>query len=664
GLCWLFYVAAQEVEQRAVRRQLRIFAGGVVLLASVAVVLYLTQRTLPFWNNERGFGPFPDRDQTADLLGITAVVILACGQDDLRQKRKQWLFWFFGLAIIIAAIVLNSSRAGVLLLLVGSLLWLGFFVLRSGSTTRIVIGATVLLVLLALLLLFGGQTLERFGLHAGAGANLPSEVRWLVFQDALELIRASPWCGIGLGNFQPVFAMFRNASLGQARALHPESDWLWLTAEIGWLGVALVVAGAVVLGWRVFPFGEGTNQRFRVAALIAGLLFALHGFVDVSGHRIGTAFVGIFLFGLALRRPRGLRTSGTIPIVFRAAGAVLLLIGLTWTVAAQRRWEMPGGIGVENEKQRAAAANVGRNYEETIARATRALDWAPLDWQLYFLRALGKVGAEHSASEALADFRRARFLEPNSFDVPYQEGLAWITREPSLAATAWGEALRRAGPQRPELYGRMLASSLDPALSLKLEELGTLHPDLALIFFERASQESFPLAMRRLLEHDGSLENFAPAEKSRLFELWAERGDVAQLISAIESLPGWLPLAWRGMAKARAAEGNFNAAIELVRQFGEKPAVPAVRGGASLEQLEKALSVAPNDYATGFELYQRQTEDGRLDDALVTLRRFTTQAGAPSYFHFLEAETWAAKENWERAWAAWQQFDTAGKKRS
>ena len=35
-----------------------------------------------------------------------------------------------------------------------------------------------------------------------------------------------------------------------------------------------------------------------------------------------------------------------------------------------------------------------------------------------------------------------------------------MTRIRLLAITAWREALRRAGPERPELYGRMLSDAL------------------------------------------------------------------------------------------------------------------------------------------------------------------------------------------------------------
>src|SRR6266850_4004308 len=158
GLSWLYYVSTLDLEVREVRQQLRRFVAGVVLLAALCITLHSAHTTLPFWHNQRGFGPFPNRNQTANLFGLTAVVILACGQDDIRHNRKRWIAWLLGLAIIIAAIVLDFSRAGV-------------------------------------------------------GAEMTADLRWAIFRDALQLIRASPWCGIGLGNFDAIFAMFRDASL-------------------------------------------------------------------------------------------------------------------------------------------------------------------------------------------------------------------------------------------------------------------------------------------------------------------------------------------------------------------------------------------------------------------------------------------------------------------
>jgi tetratricopeptide (TPR) repeat protein len=661
GLSWLYYVSTLELDLRDVRTQLRFFAFGVASLAALCIILRSVHTALPFWHNERGFGPFPNRNQTANLFGLTAVVILACGQEDIRKGRKRWILWLAALAVIIAGIVLDFSRAGVLLLVAGSGLWLGVFALRKGSAARIALGVSLLLVLLTAMLLFGGQTLERFNLRAG-DTGVATDLRWAIFRDALQLIRASPWCGIGLGNFNEVFAVFRDASLSSARTIHPESDWFWLCVEAGWPIILLTIGGVVFFVWRVFPLREGTNQRFRVATLIAALLFALHGIIDVSGHRVGTAFAALFLLGLAVRRPADLRASFAVPIVFRAIGLALVIAGSAWLYATRYEKPLPGAIGAENEMRLATAANRGRNFAETIQRTNRALEWAPLRWQLYFLRALGKVGARLPVAEAIDDFRRARFLEPNVYEVPFEEGNVWVgANQPALALTAWREALRRAGPQRAEVYGRMLAVARQssPRVHEGLEEFGMTRHDLALIYLEHSGGAPFMSALGRFLEHDPALQTLTPEEKITFFKHWAERGDAAELVRAVEQHPEWMSSAWRGVAKYRASQKDFRAAYELTRRHGDAPALPPAAQGSSIDQLRQALHAAPDNFGIGFQLYTEQMKQGLVDEALVTVRHFTELPKCPPYFHFLEAEAWAAKENWERAWKAREKYQAA-----
>ena len=659
GLGWLYYVCGQEVEIRAARRQLRIFAVGVILLAALAIILYRAHTTLPFWHNQRGFGPFPNRNQTANLLSLTSIIILACGHDDIRRHKKGWIFWLIGFAIVLAAVVLNFSRAGIALLIAGCGLWLAVLLVRKGSKGRIAVGASALLILLTALLIFGGQTLERFNLRGGENI-VSSDFRWLIFRDAFALVQASPWCGIGLGNFEPVFAIFRDASIGQNRALHPESDWLWACAEMGWPAIVLVLSGAAILLRRCFPFVEGTNQWFRIGALIAALLFGLHGLFDVGAHRVGTAFAGIFLFGMALRRPLPRPASVMLLTFFRIAGFLLFLVGAAWLVSTYRSVALPGGIGVDQERHLAAMANVGRQSNETIQHSTRGLAWAPLDWQLYFLRALGEVGTKRQMSDALDDFRRARFLEPNAFEVAYQEGVAWMMREPLLALTAWREALRRAGPERPELYSRMLSiPQANPVVRQMLEDFGSMQPDLALTFLERSSGEQFASAIKGFVERDPSLRTMKSEQRAQLFALWSERGDVADLKRFIDQQPEFLGLAWLGVAKARASQSDFRGALELAKQFGNRPTLPNAATGSSIEQLQNEVHASANNYGAGFTLFQAQTQQSKIDDALITVRRFTSQKDVPPYFHFLESEAWLAKGDAERAWVARQKFDSS-----
>ena len=109
GLSWLYYVSTLDVELRDVRTQMRTFAFGIACLTALCIALRAGHTALPFWHNERGFGPFPNRNQTANLFGITAIIVLACGQEDIRHGRKRWILWLVALAVIVVGIILDSS---------------------------------------------------------------------------------------------------------------------------------------------------------------------------------------------------------------------------------------------------------------------------------------------------------------------------------------------------------------------------------------------------------------------------------------------------------------------------------------------------------------------------------------------------------------------------
>ena len=660
GLSWLYVVSTQDLELRDARFQLRLFTGGIALLATTCIVFYLARTTLPFWHNERNFGPFPNRNQTGDLFGLTAVMILACGQDDLRRGRKRWIVWILGLVLVVTAIVLNFSRSGIGVLVAGSAFWLGAFAFRQRSPLRLALGVSFLILLLTALLLFGEQIFERFHLRDFGSAAISTDFRWRIFHDTFRLIRNSPWCGIGFGNFESIFAIFRDASLSDRRALHPESDWLWLWTELGWLAVVLAIVGIALFVSRVFPLRQGTNQGYRLAALIAALLFAIHGIVDVSGHRVGTAFAALFLLGLARHRPLSLKTSQWVSILFRVLGLILLAAGLSLVVAARSENLLPGSVGVSSAKQLSAVADREGNFSEISALTTRALRWAPLDWQLYSARAIAEVELKQMTNAA-DDFRRARFLEPIAYEVPLTEGNAWLPYRPVLAVTAWREALRRAGPLRPGVYTSMLsdASLRSPEVSPILEAIGLNEHDLALPYLNRVSDASFNRALAQLLRNDPNLQSFSETEKLALFAVWSERGDPEEISRAIEQHPDWLRYAWLGMAKYKASKNDFRAGYGLTQRYGEPVALPRVATNFSLQDLEKRFAAAPSNHGVGYELYRAQMQNGRVDDALLTARHFSEQPNSPAYFHFLEAQCWAEKQNWERAWNAWQAFQIA-----
>jgi len=661
ALAWLYVVATQEVELRTARFEMRAFAAGIVALAALAIASHFAHAGPPIWINQRGFGPFPNRNQTANLFGIASVIVLAAGHDDLRNGRKRWIFWAAGYAIIVAGIILNFSRAGIVLVVAATALWVAAISLRGGSASRIAIAASVILILLAGILIAGGQTLERFHLHGGGGTGISTDFRWLIFRDTLQLIRSSPWCGIGLGNFEPVFAIFRDVSVGDTRALHPESDWLWLWSEMGLPAVILVLLGFALLARFVLPLNRGSNQRFRTACFIGALLCLFHGLVDVSGHRVGTAYAALFLFGLALHRPFRFAPSSAAPWIFRALGVAFIAIGVTWTVAAKNKLLLPGSIGATNARHAASLANHGRDFNRSIQLTTRALEWAPLDWQIYFVRALAEFGKGSTAPAALADFRRARFLEPNAYELPFEEGKVWLSSRPTLAVTAWREALRRAGTHRAEIYDSMLslATMKTRDALANVAALSLRHHDLFIVTLRRVSGTAFDETFTKFREYDPSLQTLTDRERHELFHLWSERGDRSKLEELVASQPDLISFAWPAIATLRARSGDFEGASKLFRDHHASITLPPLPGGGDILQLERAVANEPRNYAAGFALYQLQVQRGDLDGAIATARHFTSLGDVPAYFNFLEGESWWAKENWERAWSAYSRFLSA-----
>jgi len=408
---------------------------------------------------------------------------------------------------------------------------------------------------------------------------------------------------------------------------------------------------------------EGTNQRLRYATLVGGLLFLLHGFVDVSGHRFGTFLAGTLLLGLAQFRPLPSPPRRWPPFLFRFVGLLLGVVSLAWFFGFRSALPVPGRLGVENVKQAATVANRGHRFSEAISLVDQGLEWAPLDWQLYFLRAVARIGTREFPARALDDFRRARFLEPDAYQLPFEEGKAWLGWQPILAITAWREALQRRGAEEAGIYALMLtdAANYDAKVHAALLEFAVNRPGLTINYLEAANQRQFEEALHDLLATDSELLQFSAKQKTRLFELWSNHDPLDELLRAVQTHPEWLEFAWPGVARYHAGRREFEEAWQLVRRYTQPPSLPGNAAGESMAELKKEFYAVPGDYAAGYALYRAQMDSGKIDDALATARHFTARPDAPAYFHYLEAEAWAGKQDWERAWRSWQDYKLASK---
>lgn len=206
-----------------------------------------------------------------------------------------------------------------------------------------------------------------------------------------------------------------------------------------------------------------------------------------------------------------------------------------------------------------------------------------------------------------------------------------------------------------------LALEYDTRVPAGLADFAVGNPSLTITYLENAGGK-FHEAIPVILARDPNLSEFNRAQKLRLFALWSQRDPLDDLVQAVAAHPEWSEFAWPGLARWHAAHQEWPAAWELVRQNAAPPPLPADTSAPPLPQLERQFYANPLDPAVGFALYRAQIAAGHTDDALATLRHFTARSDAPAYFYYLQAQTWAAKGNYERAWHSWQDYQQEGER--
>lgn len=650
---WAYYLFAFPWERNTRRQALRTFAKGVLLLAALALAAHFAGWKIPFWppvlNLHRGFGFFPNRNQTAGLLALSGVIIVAVGYQKLRERRLKAVGWYLGLALILTALVLAYSRAGIGLFFGGTALW----IFASSAASRSPRAITTSLVALVLLLLvsarFGSETFRRF-------ESTGPDFRVLLQRDALSLSLKQALLGVGLGNFEPMFALHRDASRKENRAIHPENDWLWLAIEMGWLLPASFLVALAFWVRRSFrPFSKW-GSTVELAAFIYGLGFLVHGLIDVSGHRLGALWPALFVMSTTVRLKPATDASPWIRPVFRIVGCLLILVSGCWfgSIAGGASFPTSAALG-RFRAQAKATATVGA-AAETIEYLNAARRIAPLDWTLYYERG----GAEATAglvSDAIRNFQISRYLQGSLARPCIEEGNIWAALdEPEYALEAWSEGARRSEDKRPVYREIMRAAATLPAFPASIDGWARLDTERLLAFLEVAPSETVAAEIDHLLENDPGLAALSPDQLASLFQIWANKGDREQLAQAIQIRPDWQKQAWRFLAEYYAAQNDFQAAYETVRRFASPPLLPKVELHGTRRELETQFLLAPDDLTKGLSLFTAQIQEEKTDDALETLRRMQRMPHAPSYLWFLEARSHARREDWENAWKAWSGF--------
>ncbi|MBI2926902.1 MAG: O-antigen ligase family protein [Verrucomicrobia bacterium] len=684
GVLWAGYLFTRRWRTRR-RVLLAVYCAGVLGLTVLALVFESTGVRFDLWQPYRTtFGFFPNRNQTGNLIALAGLGMLALAFYAFDRKEKAGWFWATAYVISLVAVVVNGSRAGVAMFFLGSLVWVLWVTWQARRKRKLGLGLSAVLLLLASFLLFGGRTLERFIGRPDQEVDLTAEARLKIHADALTLLKEVSWHGIGLGNFLPVFAQYRVASAGEERNVHPESDWFWVGIELGWLAPVLVLAAIIYWLRKHWPSRADPNFYLLAAIVVGTVLFAAHGLVDVSGHRMGTLWPALFLASL-LRREGGRseepaavgtdsreslassnsnrreripsRSARWVSRLYQGSALLLGAVATAWLASALGANLFPNSASLDRVRRNLVRAQGTRNFDFTIHLANQGLRFAPLDWELYFYRGLAQAFIAQDGEAVLLDFSRARFLEPNLAQIPFEEGVVWLTREPRLTVAAWNEALRRAVGNKPALYRQMLAEAADtPEIRDDLRAFALDSLELLMIFLAQATPQEVAIEVERLLLEHPTLKALTKDQQKTFFTAWARHGNHASLEEKFAANPEWLDAGWLAYAQVLAARKNFQAACELVSRFAVTPPLPTVVKQKPLPELKRDLLLTTNDFVTGFAVYQAHATAGETADALATLRKLTVVPRCPKYFFYLQAQLEMQSAAWENAWRAWRKF--------
>ena len=619
-------------------------------------------------------GPYANRNHFSCLMAMTALLCLAAAYELQRRKNRLWMIYALGVVPAFAVTLLNTSRAGLVLFFLGTMLWFLTSSMRSSGSSgnrkaarvavRLAVTISLMFVLIAGVVLFGRPILQRFGAEdLGVAETLANDSRLSVYAEAAPLAADQPMTGLGLGNFGAVFALVHQLPNAYTRYRHPESDWLWFLCEAGWPATfAMLLGVGLIIGWmepwQASNHKKGRRERrLRRAAGLAFLLSIGHGLIDTPNHDLPQLLLVVLLGALALRPSRMNRAKGiSAPWLFRAAGAGALLASGVW-FATTAGMATPFGMSRSEQDIRKARSLLEKGQASgAFDHANRAIAVAPANWEPYFLRAQAALKLGHPDNEAMADFGRARYLEPHVTQICMAEAATWLIYSPANALPAWREALQRDPPLSIYLY-RVMLDSLGPHPELRpaVQDLAN-KPGLLVIYLSTATGPEIGQTLQLILQRYPALEGMTGSERQLVVNRWQSSGDKAQLAAFLSSHPALEPDTWQTRAQMLADEGKFEAAFRLLQQYVHPPMSAMADQALGLSQLERDFQLYPSDAKRGLCLYAAQRDRGLWDAAFTTLNKIASLPGRPRHVYFEMATLQAQKGDYPKAWQFAQQY--------
>ncbi len=656
GLAWLYSAVSWEIGHRMRKKLLWAFVISITLLSVGVIAGTLLQMQYPFAKSVHNFSYFPNRNQTSSLLAMGGVVSFGLTMRALLHRRISAIFGAVCTGLVFFALIYSLSRAGLLLFIVGCSIWVGLSIRPTRMARFSILAASGLVLFFSLFVFFGGSTLSRVSnLFKNSDSSEAVDFRFLVYEDTGRMIADEPVVGVGLANFPVAFSQYREASANHNSILHPESDWLWLWAELGLAGFLCCIMLLGVLLWGLIPRNDKRGSSTARAAVAALFIFLLHSIVDVGGHRFGTIMAAIWLYGLARQRPVSEKPLWMAPSIWRMFGVLLAGVGVAWLAADALMLPWHSSIVMKRSEAMLKPESESLNLEEVMETVDMAVRRYPLDWRAYFNRAQVRLYRLGEPAKALEDFRRARFLEPIAAQVPYYEGLAWLPFQPVLAASAWRKALARQTDDRALIIRGILSNlRYSPQVTALVSDLSMIDPDFRHEYLSRLTGDEFLREFSRDLANSPTLGFFNCSQKKGILNRWLAIAGPEALIDYLDHQPELAEEQWWFRADILSRQRHFLEALEIVWSHLPPAAISDFREDEDIESLRRTLLSFPSNIVVASSLLKRQIDSADWKGAERTLAILENQEQSPPFVYYWKSRLEFEKGLYEQSWKSIQ----------
>ncbi len=426
------------------------------------------------WNNHQTFGFFPNPNHTGTLVALASVSNLGTMVLLIIKKKNIQAFICSGTLIIIlwASLHYTNSKASWFMIFIVNSIW--FISLgKKHRSFKMIISFTLLIILTFLVFLSSNSKTKReitsfLQLKPKAYNSESSKINYEknekyalkiksnIYRDTISMIANEPWTGTGLTTFEYIFPQYRKMFINDRHTLHPESNWLDLLSEGGWLSAITLLLLILLLFFKTIVFNLHSRSRIIIASCLcaSGCIF-VNSFFDVPAQKITIILSGMMLLAITYKPQHdSQKISHFNKLIFCCLGMSIFLGGL-WLIASEWITKKPTPVAnvvktLEsvnrniNESHHFEGIDKMKSFNSTIAKLEKSSSLTPLDPTLHFVH--GKILTQLSGTDSTVKelFKIESFLDPIWSYLPIRQANCWIYIDPDETIKLWFDGLLRA----------------------------------------------------------------------------------------------------------------------------------------------------------------------------------------------------------------------------